>query len=117
MFGLTPNTRVFVKSGVTDGRYGIDRLRQLALQVVKQNPQEGHLFCFSNRTRNRLRLLWWDGTGFFLATKRLERGQFDFPQREDAVQTLTVTQLHTLIQQVRCKVDPIVKTVFAKNKI
>lgn len=100
MFGLNPDTRVFVKTGVTDGRLGYEGLRGLAVKVLEQSPLSGHLFCFCNAARNRIRLLWWDGTGFFVATKRIERGTFDFPKNEMAVARMNTAQLHALLKGI-----------------
>lgn len=100
MFGITPDTRVFVKTGVTDGRLGYEGLRGLTVKVIEQSPLSGHLFCFCNGARNRIRLLWFDGTGFFLATKRIERGTFDFPKNEMAVARMNLAQLQALMKGV-----------------
>jgi transposase len=100
MFGITADTRVFVKSGVTDGRLGYEGLRGLVVKVLEQSPQAGHVFCFCNAARNRIRLLWWDGSGFFIATKRVERGTFDFPKNEGAVARMSTGQLQALLMGV-----------------
>jgi transposase len=71
MFGLSEQTRVFVKPGATDGRLGLDALRGLVTHVLKQEVLSGSLFTFCNQRRNRIRCLFFDGSGFWLATKRL----------------------------------------------
>jgi transposase len=101
MFGITAETRVFVKAGVTDGRLGYEGLRGLAVKVLEHGPQSGHIFCFCNASRNRIRLLWWDGTGFFIATKRIERGTFDFPKNEQSVMQMNTAQLQSMLKGVQ----------------
>ena len=73
MFGLSEQTRVFLKPGVTDGRLGFEGLRGLVNNVLRQDVLAGYVFTFCNRRRNRVRCLLWDGSGFWLATKRLEQ--------------------------------------------
>jgi len=100
VFGLTNQTRVYLRSGITDGRLGYDGLRALTVQTLKADPQAGHLFCFCNRARNRVKFLWYDGTGFFIAAKRLPRGTFDFPKTPDAVAEMSPAQLQILLRGV-----------------
>ena len=57
-------------------RKSFDTLAALVADVVDQDPQSGHLFLFVNRRRDRLKVLWWDGSGYCLLAKRLEHGQF-----------------------------------------
>src|ERR1700759_5315039 len=59
-----------------DGLYGLVRDRLLC------DPLSGHIFLFSNAQRNRLKLLFWDGSGLWVCAKRLERGRFRWPQAE-----------------------------------
>ena len=73
MFGLSEQTRVFLKTGATDGRLGLDALRGLVSQALRQDALSGSIFAFCNRRRNRIRCLLFDGSGFWLASKRLER--------------------------------------------
>jgi transposase len=83
MWGLTRATRVFVRSGPTDLRLGFDGLYGVVETQLKQDPLSGHVFVFCNRSRTRVKLLSWDGSGLWLATKRLEQGSFAWPQVDD----------------------------------
>lgn len=75
MFGITSNTRVYVRTGRTDGRLGHNGLRALIMKMVKDDPMiTGYLFCFCNAARNRIRMMWYDRSGYYIATKRVERG-------------------------------------------
>jgi len=102
MLGLTASTRVFLKTGVTDGRLGADALKGLVTQVIREDPHNRqHLFCFCNKARNRLRLLWHDGSGFWVAGKSLPRGRYDFPQDAAAAAQLNMAQLEVLVKGVQ----------------
>lgn len=76
MLSLPPSVRLFVARGVTDMRKSFDTLAALVADVIDEDPQSGHLFLFVNRRRNRLKVLWWDRSGYCLLAKRLEHGQF-----------------------------------------
>lgn len=76
MWGLSRSTRVFLRPGATDLRLGFEGLYGLAESQLGQNPLSGHLFLFCNRGRNKLKALFWDGSGLWLCTKRLEKGSF-----------------------------------------
>lgn len=83
MLSLPPSVRLFVARGVTDMRKSFDTLAALVIEVVEEDPQSGHLFLFVNRRRDRLKVLWWDRSGYCLLAKRLERGQFRVFDRAD----------------------------------
>ena len=75
---ITPGAgvRVYLACGVTDMRKGITGLAALAQQVLNQNPASGAVFAFRGRRGDRIKLLMWDGQGFCLYYKVLERGRF-----------------------------------------
>jgi transposase len=79
MLTTSPATRVWLAAGATDLRAGFDRLCVLAEAVLGQQASSGHLFVFCNASRTRVRILYFDGTGLWLLTKRLERGRFAWP--------------------------------------
>jgi len=64
-------------------RKSFDTLAALVIGVIEEDPQSGHLFLFINRRRNRLKVLWWDRSGYCLLAKRLEHGQFRVFDRAD----------------------------------
>ena len=74
-----PATKVYLAAGPTDLRAGFDRLGVLVQAVLDQSATSGHLFVFCNAQRSRIKILFWDGTGLWLLTKRLERGRFAWP--------------------------------------
>jgi transposase len=97
MLALTPATRIFVAVAPVDLRRGFDGLSAHVQTVLEQQVVEGGLFVFTNRRRNRLRLLWWDGTGLWLATKRLEGGTLSWPRGEGVSVGLRPEQLSALM--------------------
>jgi transposase len=101
MFGLTPETRVFIKTGATDGRFGIEALVGLVTRVIHQEVKDGYLFCFANKARTRIKLLWTEGEAFWMATKRVEEKPFDFPRDGAAVKAMTFKQLEAILSGVR----------------
>ena len=78
---LSPSTRVYVVKGATDMRLGYTGLYGLVKTTLMEEPLSGHLFIFCNRRHNRLKIFYWDGSGFWVCAKRLERGCFDWPER------------------------------------
>jgi len=76
MLSLPPSVRLFIARGATDMRKSFDTLAALVIEQVDEDPQSGHLFLFVNRRRDRLKVLWWDRSGYCLLAKRLEHGQF-----------------------------------------
>ena len=103
MFGLSEQTRVFIKPGGTDGRLGLDALRALVTHVLKQEVLSGSLFTFCNQRRNRIRCLFFDGSGFWLATKRLEGATYQWPKDPAAVMQMSVAQLRLLLEGFELK--------------
>lgn len=76
MLSLPPSVRVFLCLESTDMRKGIDGLSALVEHRLNQDPLSGHLFCFFNKSRDKVKVLHWDTTGFCLYLKRLEKGRF-----------------------------------------
>jgi transposase len=80
-----------------DLRRGFEGLCAHVQSVLERSVLEGGLFVFTNRRRNRLRLLWWDGSGLWLATKRLEGGTLSWPAGQGASVGLRPEQLSALM--------------------
>ena len=97
MLALTAGTRIFLAVAAVDLRRSFDGLTAHAQAVLGQQVLEGGLFVFTNRRRNRLRLLWWDGTGLWVATKRIERGALSWPLGQGPSASLRPEQLSALI--------------------
>lgn len=82
MLGWGAATRVYLAAGSTDLRKGFDGLYGLVRDRLECEPRSGHVFGFCNRQCNRLKLLYWDGSGLWLCAKRLEKGRFRWPAAE-----------------------------------
>lgn len=92
MFGLSPATRIYLALGATDLRKGFEGLYGLVRDRLSCDPMSGHLFLFSNARRNRLKVLYWDGSGLWICAKRLERGCFSWPSEDEQVVRVTLSQ-------------------------
>ena len=80
LFGPGPATRIYLAAGATDMRKGFEGLFGLVRDRLLCDPLSGHVFIFANAQRNRLKLLFWDGSGLWICAKRLERGCFRWPE-------------------------------------
>jgi transposase len=87
MLSLPATVRVFLCTKPIDLRLGFDRLAALARDVLASNPLSGHLFVFRNRRADKLKILYWEPTGFCIWYKRLEAGTFAFPTGTASVGT------------------------------
>ena len=99
MLSLPFQVRVFVARGPTDMRKAIDGLAAITRDVYGADPLSGHLFVFCNRVRNRLKILYWEESGFWLLHKRLEKGRFAWPATDacGALLRLSWAELHALL--------------------
>jgi transposase len=79
MLTLPASVRIYVAAEAVDLRKGFDGLAAATRSVIGASPLNGHVFCFLNRRRNRIKLLAWDRTGYVVVYKRLERGCFALP--------------------------------------
>lgn len=100
MIGLPANTRVWIVAGHTDMRKGFDGLAALVQTALAANPFCGHVFVFRGRRGDIIKLLWFDGQGLLLLSKRLERGRFVWPQATGGSVALTAAQLSMLLEGI-----------------
>jgi transposase len=80
VLSLPPAVRIFAATAPTNMHLSFDRLAALARDVLQQDPLSGHLFAFFNRSGDKVKILYWDRSGFCLWYKRLERGVFHLPR-------------------------------------
>jgi len=94
--------RVYLACGKTDMRKNINGLAAIVVGSFKLDPYDGALFVFCNNTRNRVKILEWDGDGFWLYFKRLEKGRFRWPAPdEESTMSLTGDELSILLSSTR----------------
>lgn len=86
-FPPSPSVRIFVGREAIDMRKGMDGLSGIVIDVIAEDPQSGHLFVFFNKRRDRMKSLVWDGSGYWLLSKRLEHGHFKIFDRVGASRT------------------------------
>lgn len=99
MIQITPQMRILLAVEPVDFRKGIDGLAQLCRQRLKADPLSGAMFIFSNKRRKALKILVYDGQGFWLCQKRLSQGRFNWWPRpsEAATSRLDVHQVQLLL--------------------
>ena len=95
---LTPQTRVFIACQPADFRRGIDGLAALCRQRLGADPMGGAIFVFRNRRGTSLKLLCYDGQGFWLCQKRLSQGRLNWwPASAQASEPLSARELQILL--------------------
>jgi transposase len=99
MIQITPHMRILVAVEAVDFRKGIDGLVGLCRQKMGQDPFSGYVFVFRNRRATAIKILMYDGQGFWLCQKRLSKGRFRWwPKRADnAIRQLAAHQLQLLL--------------------
>ena len=95
---ITPQLRILVAIEAIDGRKGIDSLAQLCREKLDADPFSGCLFIFRSRSGKAIRILAYDGQGFWIATKRLSKGRFKWwPTGNEPAKTLRAHQAQLLL--------------------
>ena len=97
MLGMGAATRIFVATGATDMRLGFNGLYALVDGQLKQDPQSGHLFLFSNKRRDRMKILFFDNFSLWVCARRMEKGRLHWPASEDGRVQLTREEFALLI--------------------
>lgn len=97
MLNVSGATRVLVATSAIDLRGSFNRLYGIVSQELKQDPLSGHLFVFTNRSRTRLKVLYWDGSGLWVCAKRLEKGRFTWPSSQESSVSLRGEEFSALV--------------------
>jgi transposase len=100
MIPLPSGTKVWLATGHTDMRRGINRLSLQVQEVLQHDPFSGHVFVFRGRRADLIKLLWHDTQGFCLFMKRLDRGRFIWPSPAEGVVSITPGQLGYLLEGI-----------------
>ncbi len=98
MVQLTPHSRILLATAPVDFRKGIDGLAAVCRKVLGEQPLSGTIFVFRNRAATALKLLVYDGQGFWLCSKRLSQGRFRWwPYGEGASTRLAAREVQILL--------------------
>lgn len=100
MITIPAGVRIYLACGTTDMRKGMNGLAVMAQQVLKQDPFSGAIFTFRGRRGGLIKILYWDGQGFCLFSKRLDSGRFVWPVTKEGTVTLTPAQLSMLVEGI-----------------
>ena len=100
MIAPPAHTQIWIAAGVTDLRRGFTGLSALVQTQLEQTPFSGQVFVFRGRRGDLIKLLWFDGDGLCLFSKRLERGRFVWPQARSGTVALTRAQLSMLLEGI-----------------
>src|SRR5437764_14859071 len=92
--------RVWLATGATDMRRGMNGLALQVQQALHRDPHAGDLYVFRGKRGNLLKILWHDGLGMSLYAKRLERGRFIWPSPADGVIAITAAQLGYMLREL-----------------
>ena len=98
MLTLPPSVRVFVSVEPTDMRKSFDGLCALTRQVIGEEPQSGHLFCFVNRRGDRVKILFWARNGFTIFYRLIQKGVFHFPRGGEGRVEIDAAELAILLE-------------------
>lgn len=100
MIPVPAQTKIWLAAGVTDMRKQFNGLSVLAESVLQQDPYSGHLFVFRGRQGDLVKIVWWDGQGACMFSKRLEKGKFVWPSAKDGKISATPAQLSMLLEGI-----------------
>jgi len=93
-----PADNVYIACGYTDMRRSIDGLAATVKQVFRLEPCARNLYLFCGKRSDRMKALYFEGDGFLLLYKRLERGRFQWPRKESEARMITPQQLRWLLE-------------------
>lgn len=97
MLNFLKDRCIYIYNGHIDFRKQVNGLVGLVVDEMSKSPNDGSLYVFRNRQRNKLKVLVWDRNGFVLGYKRLEKGHFDFPKVSLGVITISKEELVMLV--------------------
>jgi transposase len=100
MIPMPSGMRIWLATGVTDMRRGMQGLALQVQEGLKRDPHAGDVFVFRGRRGDLVKILWHDGLGFSLYAKRLERGRFLWPSPADGVVAITPAQLGYMLEGI-----------------
>ncbi len=117
MISEISNRRVYLATGNTDLRKSIDGLAVLVREAFELDPFSPYLFVFCNRKRDKIKILQWEHSGFWLHYRRLERGKFRWPSASTDVVNVSYRELRWLLDGLPLKQQHAHKEVTARTII
>ena len=103
MFSPGSSHTYYLYSAPTDMRKSFDSLSGLIRSAMHADPFSGSVYVFINKQRNRIKLLHWEGGGFTLYYKRLEKGQFEIPDVSEFTSSIRWSDLMLIVEGIRLK--------------
>jgi transposase len=103
VLNLPPSVQIYVAIEPADMRKSFDGLSALVEGILKKDPMSGHLFVFRNRKGDRLKILYWDRSGFCIWYKLLEKGTFRFPAAKSSHVEMSATELALILEGIDLK--------------
>ena len=100
MLSLPSAVKIYLCKQPTDMRRSFDSLAMMVREIIKQNPLSGYVFVFCNKRGNSLKLLYWDGDGYAIWYKRLEKGTFNIPGDTSEDHRLAHHQLAMMLEGI-----------------
>lgn len=97
---LPSGVKIYLARQPADLRKSIDGLALLTREIIRQDPLSGHLFVFVNKIGHRVKILFWDRTGFVIWCKRMERARIRLPEEGAESLELTRSQLALLLDGI-----------------
>jgi transposase len=98
MIPIASGVRVWIATGHTDMRCGMNSLALLVQEAFRRDPHSGDLYVFRGKSGKLIKILWHDGLGMSLYAKRLERGRFIWPSAADGAVVITSAQLGYMLE-------------------
>jgi len=98
VIGPTGAVRVLVATKPVDFRKGAEGLAALVRETMQTDPFSGAVYVFRAKRADRVKLIYWDGTGVCLFAKRLEDGKFRWPKAQNGVMRLSAAELSALLE-------------------
>ena len=100
MIPVASGVRVWIATGHTDMRRGMNTLALMVQETLRRDPHGGDLYVFRGKSGKLIKILWHDGLGMSLYAKRLERGRFVWPQTSDGAVVITSAQLGYMLEGI-----------------
>jgi len=103
--------RIYIACGYTDLRKSIDGLATIVQKVFHLDPFSNNLYLFCGKRNDRIKAIYWEGDGFVLLYKRLEKGSFQWPRKESEIRDITPQQFRWLLEGLTIEQPKVIQKV------